>query len=109
MSVIPISASSSLISSALANIISKAGASREYAKEAKEKIQNLCDIIGIMQNRSDSSHEDEKIKKLVDERQEARKSKNYARADEIRDERSEERRVGKECLLGCRSRWWPDH
>lgn len=72
-----------------ANIISKAGASMEYAKEAKEKIQNLCDIIGIMQNRSDSSHEDEKIKKLVDERQEARKSKNYARADEIRDELAE--------------------
>ncbi len=72
-----------------ANIISKAGASREYAKEAKEKIQNLCDIIGIMQNRSYSSHEDEKIKKLVDERQEARKSKNYARADEIRDELAE--------------------
>lgn len=72
-----------------ANIISKAGASKEYAKEAKEKIQNLCDIIGIMQNRSDSSHEDEKIKKLVDERQEARKSKNYARADEIRDELAE--------------------
>lgn len=72
-----------------ANIISKAGASREYAKEAKEKIQNLCDIIGIMQNRADSSHEDEKIKKLVDERQEARKSKNYARADEIRDELAE--------------------
>ena len=71
-----------------ANIISKAGASREYAKEAKEKIQNLCDIIGIMQNRADSSHEDEKIKKLVNERQEARKSKNYARADEIRDELS---------------------
>ena len=71
-----------------ANIISKAGASKEYAKEAKVKIQNLCDIIGIMQNRADSSHEDEKIKKLVNERQEARKSKNYARADEIRDELS---------------------
>ena len=71
-----------------ANIISKSGASKEYSKEAKEKIQNLCDIIGIMQNRADSSHEDEKIKKLVNERQEARKSKNYARADEIRDELS---------------------
>src|SRR5213079_755515 len=23
--------------------------------------------------------------------------------------RSEERRVGKECRLLCRSRWWPDH
>src|SRR3546814_18579394 len=24
-------------------------------------------------------------------------------------ERSEERRVGKECVSTCRSRWWPDH
>src|SRR3546814_11684929 len=23
--------------------------------------------------------------------------------------RSEERRVGKECVSMCRSRWWPDH
>src|SRR3546814_15943179 len=23
--------------------------------------------------------------------------------------RSEERRVGKECVSKCRSRWWPDH
>src|SRR3546814_12054944 len=23
--------------------------------------------------------------------------------------RSEERRVGKECVSTCRSRWWPDH
>src|SRR3546814_12705953 len=23
--------------------------------------------------------------------------------------RSEERRVGKECVRTCRSRWWPDH
>src|SRR3546814_19753757 len=25
------------------------------------------------------------------------------------DRRSEERRVGKECVSTCRSRWWPDH
>src|SRR3546814_14875400 len=24
-------------------------------------------------------------------------------------DRSEERRVGKECVSMCRSRWWPDH
>src|SRR3546814_20058456 len=24
-------------------------------------------------------------------------------------DRSEERRVGKECASPCRSRWWPDH
>src|SRR3546814_9156718 len=27
----------------------------------------------------------------------------------IPSERSEERRVGKECVSTCRSRWWPDH
>src|SRR3546814_13235888 len=27
----------------------------------------------------------------------------------IRDGRSEERRVGKECVRTCRSRWWPYH
>src|SRR3546814_11436850 len=25
------------------------------------------------------------------------------------DDRSEERRVGKECVSPCRSVWWPDH
>src|SRR3546814_14210588 len=32
----------------------------------------------------------------------------YLRKD-IRDSRSEERRVGKECVSTCRSRWSPDH
>src|SRR3546814_18942250 len=27
----------------------------------------------------------------------------------VRTDRSEERRVGKECVSTCRSRWWPDH
>src|SRR3546814_12994157 len=27
----------------------------------------------------------------------------------VDDIRSEERRVGKECVSTCRSRWWPDH
>src|SRR3546814_15967942 len=28
---------------------------------------------------------------------------------EVQPERSEERRVGKECVSTCRSRWWPYH
>ena len=28
---------------------------------------------------------------------------------EVEQERSEERRVGKECRIGCRSRWSPYH
>src|SRR3546814_557817 len=33
----------------------------------------------------------------------------FGRADEARAERSEERRVGKECVSTCRSRWSPEH
>src|SRR3546814_20266662 len=29
--------------------------------------------------------------------------------EDIRAERSEERRVGTECVRQCRSRWWPYH
>src|SRR3546814_4463652 len=31
------------------------------------------------------------------------------RVKKMNDERSEERRVGKECVSTCRSRWAPDH
>src|SRR3546814_9446831 len=34
---------------------------------------------------------------------------NLAQQDIDRDDRSEERRVGKECVSTCRSRWSPDH
>src|SRR3546814_13935849 len=27
----------------------------------------------------------------------------------LKEKRSEERRVGKECVSTCRSRWWPEH
>src|SRR3546814_13124835 len=30
-------------------------------------------------------------------------------ADDLRRQRSEERRVGQECVSTCRSRWWPYH
>src|SRR3546814_10629205 len=33
----------------------------------------------------------------------------YVEADETFIGRSEERRVGKECVSTCRSRWWPYH
>src|SRR3546814_18476266 len=34
---------------------------------------------------------------------------NKALAEVLSDKRSEERRVGKECVSTCRSRWSPDH
>ena len=41
-------------------------------------------VVGLLQKEEDDSV-DEDIQALVDERQEARKAKNFARADEIRD------------------------
>src|SRR3546814_14680955 len=32
-----------------------------------------------------------------------------ALAQELASRRAEERRVGKECVSTCRSRWWPSH
>ena len=48
-------------------------------------MQVLCDVLGLLQQEKDNSVDDD-IRKLVDERQEARKNKDFARADEIRDE-----------------------
>ena len=44
----------------------------------------LASIVGLLQQDADKAVDDD-IQALVDERQEARKAKNFARADEIRD------------------------
>ena len=62
----------------------KDGASKEYARAALDLLTELTGVLGLLQQEEDDSIDDE-IQKLVDERQEARKAKNFARADEIRD------------------------
>lgn len=47
-------------------------------------IKELCDVIGILNIKEDNSL-DEEIEKMIEERQKARKEKNYKLADEIRD------------------------
>ena len=44
----------------------------------------LCTVLGLLQQDEEAGVDDD-IQALVDERQEARKAKNFARADEIRD------------------------
>ncbi|HIR75658.1 MAG TPA: cysteine--tRNA ligase [Candidatus Choladousia intestinipullorum] len=51
----------------------------------KEAIIRLCDILGIIAEVKEELLDDE-IEKLIEERQAARKAKNFARADEIRNE-----------------------
>ena len=55
------------------------------AKAALDMLNELCDILGIKTKR-ETVVLDEEIEELIAQRQAARKEKNFARADEIRDE-----------------------
>ena len=50
-----------------------------------DMLDELCDILGIKTKR-ETVVLDEEIEELIAQRQAARKEKNFARADEIRDE-----------------------
>lgn len=66
-----------------ANVTVDEESSREYAKELKNRIVTLSDVLGIIAEKQDEILNEE-IEKLIEERQTARKEKNFARADEIR-------------------------
>ncbi len=58
--------------------------SAAFIRAIKDKIVELTDICGLAVEHSQEML-DEDIEALIEERQEARKAKNFARADEIRD------------------------
>ena len=68
-----------------ANTTADEKSSKAYAEALREKIQGLCDIMGLITEKKEELL-DEDIEKLIEERQAARKAKNFARADEIRAE-----------------------
>ncbi|MDY5498052.1 MAG: cysteine--tRNA ligase [Anaerobutyricum sp.] len=68
----------------LANITAQEG-SRGYVRKIYDTIVMLCDILGIITDKKEELL-DQDIEALIEERQAARKAKNFARADEIRDE-----------------------
>ena len=68
-----------------ANTTAKEGCSKEYAAALRKEILTLGDVMGlILETKAEVLDED--IERLIEERQQARKDKNFARADEIRDE-----------------------
>lgn len=69
----------------LSNITVNKEASVPYAHRVIETIEKLCDILGIITEKEEEIL-DTDIEALIEERQQARKEKNFARADEIRDE-----------------------
>ena len=69
------------------NTAVKDGASKEFAEKSLETLMEFCDVLGILQDKEgEDDGIDAEIQALVEERQQARKEKNFARADEIRDQ-----------------------
>jgi cysteinyl-tRNA synthetase len=67
----------------LANTTVKDG-SKAYAAKLLSTIEELCEVLGIITEKEEEIL-DAEIEALIEERQAARKAKNFARADEIRD------------------------
>ena len=69
----------------LANVSVTEDSAKAYAEEMKGTLEKLLDVLGILSERKKVDLADE-VEALIEERQAARKAKNYARADEIRNQ-----------------------
>lgn len=67
-----------------ANLNASVENSKEYLQALYQRLFALCDVLGIIVERKQEIL-DADIEKLIEERQMARKEKNFSRADEIRD------------------------
>lgn len=68
----------------LANSNVNGESSRLFIQRLLEKITRLCDILGI-ETKKEEELLDSDIEDLIQQRQDARKDKNFARADEVRN------------------------
>ena len=75
--------------------------SADYAKKILKVLEDLCSVLGIETTKEEEIL-DEEIEKLIEERQAARKNKDFARADEIRDQLLEQGIVLKDTREGVR-------
>ncbi len=66
------------------NLNADAASSKEFLQKLYERMNTLCDVLGIILEKKEEIL-DSDIEALIQERQDARKNKNFARADEIRD------------------------
>jgi cysteinyl-tRNA synthetase len=69
----------------LANTEVKDGSSKELVDWVKAEIENLCDVLGIITEKKEELLDSE-IEEMIAKRQQARKDKNFALADQIRNE-----------------------
>ena len=67
----------------LANSTADSSSTGKYVSSLRETIGQLCDVLGIITERK-AEILDSEIEAMIEERQQARKAKNFALADEIR-------------------------
>ena len=68
-----------------ANTTATAESSKEYLRGLHDLIVKLADVLGLIVEKEEELLAED-IEKLIEERQSARKEKNFKRADEIRNE-----------------------
>ncbi len=66
----------------------KDNSSTELCELAEKRLVIMCDILGIILDKPEESL-DEEVEKMIEERQAARKEKDFARADKIREKLTE--------------------
>ena len=67
------------------NTTASADSSKEYLQKLLKLLVRLTEVLGLIVDRKEEMLDGE-IEKLIEERQTARKAKDFARADAIRDE-----------------------
>ena len=65
------------------NIVAVSGASTKAVKAALEALNELTGVLGLLYHKKNETQDD--VEALVQQRQEARKAKNWKKADRIRD------------------------
>lgn len=68
-----------------ANQNTDSSSSKAYSQALLDELTTLCDVLGILVETKEEML-DSDIEALIEERQQARKNRDFARADEIRDE-----------------------
>ena len=66
-----------------ANIEIKAGTAKEAASKALESLNAVCGVLGILTKQKDDLTDE--VRRMVEERAEARKNRDWKRSDELRD------------------------
>ena len=67
------------------NTAVKDGCSKTFTEKSLDKLMELANVLGILQQEEKAGIDDD-IQELIAQRQEARKNKDYARADEIKNQ-----------------------